>query len=403
MNTIQICRFWLLFILVYTLTGCQQSQNPAAASAVSQPASTANKPPCQQSSTPEPWLYNHHSEWELPGAAVPEIYAAAKKILLEEWRMPDSSGNRSENQNVDYLSALVRVTSALDTSFELSVVKLNEKSCRLAIDAKSKEVPPAQLEEHCSLMYDTIIHHLNTSAGDKQDTKVIWNSNQKMYAVGDYPFDYPVKNVFDAAIQLLEQMHVSKSDSAYDDFAGQIFFRSGNNAEMAIEVKMTDENKCRLTFFSRNTSDDIMRKWSDIFVRRLEQKLTEPQPETTSETASKPKPVPTTYYGKGRSPSYATKIVEYPNPVEKICDNLKDALQQLNINLSDNPQRDALTAKMMFKTANSADWRVTISQMDANRSKVEFSATNIYAEDFEKYTTTIIQNLEKQLQQPDKP
>lgn len=397
MNIIKTFCTVIVLTLVYILSGCQQPQK-AVTSTQSPP--TAVTKPC--TSTPDPWIYNHHSEWELPGAAVPEIYTAAKTVLLEDWKMPRQGDTRNENQYIDFLSASIKVSSALSTVFDVSIIKLNEKSCRLTIDAKSKQVPPAQLEEHCSLMYDSICKHLDTSPQDNQNKKVIWNNNIKMYAAGIYTFDYPVKNIFDMSIQLLEQMHVSKSNSAYDDFAGQIFFKSGNNFEMAIEVRMADEEKSVLTFFSRDVSDDIIKNWGDIFIQRLRQKLAEPQPEIPTASAPEARAIKNTYYGNNRFPSNVSKTVEYLHSVEKVNSALRDTLQLLNIGLSDNPQQDALTVKVKFNTANSANWQVTISQIAPNQSKVLFWATNIWSEDFEKYTATIIENLEKRLQQVEK-
>jgi hypothetical protein len=401
MDFIKTCYVAIAIAGIHTLSGCQQPQKTPASVQPQPTAATHDKSCSGQASSPDPWVYNQHSEWELPGITVPEIYAAAKKVLLEDWKMPDSS-NRSENQGVDYLSASVRVTSALDTSFELSIVKLNEKSCRLTIDAKSKRIPPAQLEEHCSLMYDNISKYLDTSPQNKHNKKELWNGNQKMYVVGDYKFDYPVKNVFDAAAALLEQMHVSIYNPKYDDFAAMLWFTSGNNCEMAIDLQMTDESKCLLTFFSRNKQDNVIEKWGEIFIQRLHHKLAEPQPAAASSITPESKPAKNIYYGQNSRPSSLTKTVEHSYAVEKIDIALKRTLVELNIGVPAQTPRDALTAKFNFKTANSADWWVTISQTTPDQSKVLFSATNIWSEDFEKYTAAIIKNLEKQLQQPEK-
>jgi len=62
-----------------------------------------------------------------------------------------------------------------------------------------------------------------------------------------------------------------------------------------------------------------------------------------------------------------------------------------------------LASKTTFKSANSSDWWIDVTQIDAARSKILFSATAIFSDDFEKYMTGIIQALETQLQQTAQP
>lgn len=399
----------IFLITAIILSGCQNSQKapiPTPVQSQSQVETPAEKPCGGQPTAKDPWIYKHHAQWDLPGAAVPEVFAAAKKILIEEWKMPANiDRNSSESRYVDFLSASFEVQSALSTAFTLSVVKLNENTCRLAIDAKSAKLPEAQLEEHCFLMHGRIVDCLNEMPQQKQERKrSLYLNNINYYLIENYSFDAPVKETHDAAAALLKQMSIAKVDSSCDDLAARIGFRTGNHTPLMMELNLAGVNTTQLSLYAGQDSDLAKSKlWGDILVDRLRQYMAEPpSPEKTSEIIVAV-PAPRQYYGQGRSPSVISKGMEYPYSADQITDNLLNALQyQLKIKIKD-CSRDALASKTTFKSANSSDWWIDVTQIDSTRSKVLFSATAIFGDDFEKYMTGIIQALEKQLQHTAQP
>lgn len=280
MAQLKMCITFFLLVIAIILSGCQHSQKAPIPTPVQSQAETPAEKPCGgQSSTKDPWIFKHHTQWDLPGAAVPEVFAAAKKVLVDEWKMPNNlDRNSSDSRYVDFLSASFEVQSALSTAFTLSVVKLNENTCRLAIDAKSAKLPEAQLEEHCSLMYDRIVDCLNEVPQQKQERKrSLYLNNINYYLIDNYLFDTPVKKTHDAALALLKQMSIAKVDSSCDDLAARIGFRTGNSTPLMMELNLAGVNTTQLSLYAGQDSDMAKSKlWGDILVDRLRQYMAEP-------------------------------------------------------------------------------------------------------------------------------
>ncbi len=242
---------------------------------------------------------------------------------------------------------------------------------------------------------------MNEVPQQKQEKKrSLYLNNTNYYLIDNYLFHTPVKKTHDAALSLLKQMSIAKVDSSCDDLAARIGFRTGNNTLLMLELNLVGVNTTQLSLYAGQESDMAKSKlWGDILVDRLRQYMAEPpSPEKTLEITES-NPAPRQYYGQGRSPSVISKGMEYNYSVDQITDDLLNVLQnQLKIKVKE-CSRDALASKTTFKSANSSDWWIDVSQIDSARSKVVFSATAIFSDDFEKYTTGIIQALEKQFHQ----